>query len=107
MIFVPSTSANPSKAAFPVSPEVATNIAKDISKVNDDVFVMPEHDVHIRGTWAKQSIVKAMDGTVHEKTTLYKVLQNEAATGTYAKEYTGSHQDSMDASKSTFFLAAI
>ena len=81
--------------------EIDEDDAKDITKVNDDVFVMPEHDVTIRATWTRQSIVKTMDGTVHEKTTLYKVLQNEAATGTYAKEYTGNHQDSMDASKST------
>ena len=81
--------------------EIDEENAKDITIVNDDVFVMPEHDVTIRATWTRQSIVKSMDGTVHEKTTLYKVLQNEAATGTYAKEYTGNHQDSMDASKST------
>ena len=35
------------------------------------------------------------------KKTLYNVLKNEAAAGTYAREYTGNHQDSMDASKST------
>ena len=81
--------------------EIDEDDAKDITIVNDDIFVMPEHDVTIRATWTRQSIVKSMDGTVHEKTTLYKVLQNEAATGTYAKEYTGAHQDSMDASKST------
>ena len=75
--------------------EIDEEDAQDITKVNDDVFVMPEHDVTIRGTWTRQSIVKAMDGTVHEKTTLYKVLQNEAVTGTYAREYTGSHQDSL------------
>ena len=73
----------------------------DITKVNDDVFIMPEHDVTIRGTWSKQSMAKSMDGTVYEKTTLYKVLQDEAALGTYATEYSGSHQDSMDSSKST------
>ena len=81
--------------------EIDDEDTKDITKVNDDVFVMPSHDVHIRGTWTKQDIVKTMDGTVHEKATLYKVLQNEAKIGTYAKEYTGEHQDSMDASKST------
>ena len=81
--------------------EIDEEDEKDITKVNDDVFIMPEHDVTLRATWTKQSIVKSMDGTVHEKTTLYKVLQNEAKTGTYAKEYTGEHQDSMDASKST------
>lgn len=80
--------------------EIDVEDEKDITKVNDDMFIMPEHDVHIRATWTRQSIVKTMDGTVHEKTTLYKVLQKEAATGTYAREYTRSHQDSMDASKS-------
>ena len=72
-----------------------------IIKVNDDVFQMPGHDVVIRGTWSKQDISKSMDGTVHEKMTLYKVLENAAKEGTYAKEYTGEHQDSMDPSKST------
>ena len=33
--------------------------------------------------------------------TLYDVLKKAATIGTYAKEYTGNHQDSMDASKST------
>ena len=72
-----------------------------IIKVNDDVFQMPEHDVVIRATWSKQDISKSMDGTVNERTTLYKVLENAAKEGTYAKEYTGEHQDSMDPSKST------
>lgn len=73
---------------------------KDIKRINDDMFVMPSHDVTIRATWAKQSITKEMAGTVHEKTTLYKVLQKEAEKGTYARKYTGEHQDSMDKSKS-------
>ena len=81
--------------------EIDEDDSIDIKNVNDDVFVMPVHDVTIRGTWTRQAITKTMDGTVHEKTTLYKVLKNEAADGTYAKEYTGEHQDSMDASKST------
>ena len=73
---------------------------KDIKKINNDMFVMPSHDVTIRATWTKQSITKEMAGTVHEKTTLYKVLQKEAEKGTYARKYTGEHQDSMDKSKS-------
>ena len=72
--------------------------SKDIKKVNDDIFIMPAHNVTIRATWSKQSVVKSMDGTVHEKTTLYKVLQKAAEEGTYAKEYTGLHQDSMSQS---------
>ena len=67
---------------------------KDISKVNDDVFQMPGHDVTIRATWTKQSIAKSMDGTVYVKPTLYKILKAAAEEGTYAKEYTGGHKDS-------------
>ena len=78
--------------------EIDEEDSKDIQMVNDDIFVMPEHDVTIRGTWTRQSIVKSMDGTVYEKTTLYKVLQKAAEERTLASEYTGSHQDSFDAS---------
>ncbi len=72
-----------------------------MKKLGNDYFIMPGHDVTMRATWTKQSVTKTMDGTVHEKTTLYKVLENEAEIGTYATEYTGDHQDSMDKSKST------
>ena len=72
------------------------NDKADMTIINDDMFVMPFHDVHIRGTWTKQDLAKSMDGEVHVKTTLYKVLENEATVGTYAKKYTGAHQDSMD-----------
>lgn len=78
--------------------EIDEEDSKDIQLVNDDIFVMPEHDVTIRGTWTRQSIVKSMDGTVYEKTTLYKVLQKAAEEGTLALKYTGNHQDSFDAS---------
>lgn len=75
--------------------EIASEDEKDIQKVNDDVFVMPVHDVTIRATWSRQSIVKSMEGTVHENTTLYKVLKNEVSSG-LAREYTGKHQDTID-----------
>lgn len=78
--------------------EIDEEDSKDIQLVNDDIFVMPEHDVTIRGTWTRQSIVKSMDGTVYEKTMLYKVLQKAAEEGTLALKYTGNHQDSFDAS---------
>ena len=74
--------------------EIDSEDAKDITEVNDDVFQMPEHDITIRATWARQSITKSMDGTVYEKPTLYKILKEAAEEGTYAKEYTGSHKDS-------------
>ena len=80
--------------------KIDENDSKDITSIGTDYFIMPKHDVTIRATWTKQSITKAMDGKVHEIATLYKVLQKEAKKGTYAKKYTGVHQDSMDKSKS-------
>ena len=62
---------------------------------DEDVFIVPEKDITIRGTWTKISMNKHMDGTVHEKHTLYRVMENAGKEGTYAKEYTGNHQDSM------------
>ncbi len=75
--------------------------SEDITKINDDVFIMPEHNVTIRATWSRQSIAKSMNGKVSNKTTLYKVLEETAKAGTYAKEYTDAHQDSMNPYAST------
>lgn len=68
----------------------------DITKLSDEQFVMPAKDIDIRGVWSRHSIKKSMSGTVKEKTTLYKVIENEALNGTEAKEYTGKHNDTID-----------
>ena len=85
--------------------EIDEEDEKDITKVNDDIFKMPGHDVTIRATWAKQSIEKSMDGTIYEKQTLYKVFEEEAKDETYVKEYMGSHKDSFteDASQKVYY----
>ena len=74
------------------------DIEENVTKINDDTFIMPESDVHIRAIWTRQSINKSMDGQINEKTTLYKVVENEAKIGTYAAEYTGEHADAYDRS---------
>ncbi len=63
--------------------------------VNDDNFIMPEENVTLKATWSKLSITKSSSGTVEESVTLYKVLQNEATSGTLGATYTGTHQDSI------------
>ncbi len=66
-----------------------------VKEINDTTFVMPGHDVTIIPVWTKQSVVKNMDGIVYAKAnTLYRVLQDAAIEGTYAREYIGPHQDS-------------
>ncbi len=67
--------------------------------INDDTFIMPTYNVDIKAVWTKQDIIKSMNGVVHEnENTLYRVMQDYATEGKYAKEYTGPHQDSYDGS---------
>ena len=61
----------------------------DVVRVNDDVFIMPEHDVSIKAIWGKVDISKSMSGKIYEKTTLYKAVENEYIYGTEVKLYTG------------------
>ena len=72
--------------------EIVTNV----TKVNSDIFIMPSNDVTIRGTWTKQTLAKTMDGTIHERETLYKVVQRNAEEGIIASEYTGEVTDTYD-----------
>ncbi len=66
-------------------------VDSDIKKVNDEVFIMPGHDVTIRAIWSKPSILKSMEGTVNIKQTLYKTVQQDVSINTkYAKKYTGA-----------------
>ena len=66
----------------------------DVNYINDEVFIMPDHNVNIKGTWTKQGITKTMDGTIHRTARLYNVLKEEAENNGLARKYTGSHQDS-------------
>ena len=59
----------------------------DIKSINDDMFVMPGHDVHIKGVWTKQAITKSMDGTIAENTTLYTQVKYDAENKFTAFEY--------------------
>ena len=70
----------------------------DIKYINKSSFKMPAKNVYVNATWSKQSINKSMDGTIHEKSTLYKVLENETKIGTYARKYSGEHADAYDRS---------
>lgn len=61
-----------------------------VKRVGTDNFIMPEYDFKIVALWSKPSVSKAMDGTVHEKTTLYKTVENDALNNRYAATYTGN-----------------
>ena len=67
--------------------EIATD---DVTRVNDDYFIMPEKDVTIRATWSKTSLAKSMDGSVSNVMTLYKVMQDQAVMDNVASEFVSS-----------------
>lgn len=53
-------------------------VNKDINKVNDDHFIMPEDDVVIRAKWSKMDVSKTMNGEISTVQTLYKIMQDQA-----------------------------
>ncbi|MBP5684801.1 MAG: BspA family leucine-rich repeat surface protein [Bacilli bacterium] len=57
----------------------------DIYTINDDTFLMPSHDVTIRGTWTKQDLVKMMDGTVKTKINGTLMVHDSSNTKTFGK----------------------
>lgn len=63
---------------------------KDVTKINDDYFIMPSSDVVIKGVWSNLNIQKTMVGKVKESLTLYKQVEEDADDeGKFVKRYTG------------------
>ena len=59
--------------------------ATDITIINNDTFIMPGHDVTIRGTWTRQGLVKSMDGTVRQRLNGTLINQRDVSTITFGK----------------------
>lgn len=68
-------------------------VTKDVAKVNEDYFIMPESDIVIKATWGNISITKSMEGTVSVVQTFYKMMKSSAAPddekSTYVNSSTG------------------
>lgn len=78
-------------------------IITDVKKVNDDVFIMPDSDVIIRGVWSKHGINKSMSGTIYsaKSRTLYNVIEKlynerDSMDTPYVDKYTGKVVDTYD-----------
>ena len=65
-------------------------VTDNITKVNDDYFIMPESDVILRAKWGKVSISKSMNGEVYTAPTLYSIMQNEAVMDNISSTYVSS-----------------
>lgn len=59
----------------------------DVIEINEDMFIVPTHDVTVRAVWTKNDIVKTMSGVVSEKLTLYGQVKSDADNGRNAKVY--------------------
>lgn len=70
-------------------------INKNVTVTNSEGFIMPDEDVIVKALWTNLSLNKSNAGKVTEQATLYNVIKYEANSGGLAKEYTGSHQDSL------------
>ncbi len=65
-------------------------VTKDVTRVNDDYFIMPEEDVVLRATWGKLGINKSMDGQVSKVQTLYNVMADSAVPDNIKSEFVTS-----------------
>ncbi len=67
-------------------------VNSNVTKMNDEIFIMPGEDVTISAEWTKLSLSKTMEGTIKEKTTLYQAIAEKE--NTLTKKYAGAHKDS-------------
>ena len=63
---------------------------KDVTKINNDYFTMPERDVEIKAEWSKLSTTKTMDGEIYVAPTLYNFMKQEAVMDNTSSEFVSS-----------------
>ena len=63
---------------------------KDVTKINNDYFTMPEENVEIKAEWSKLSTTKTMDGEVYVAPTLYNFMKQEAVMDNIKSEFVSS-----------------
>ena len=63
---------------------------KDVAKINNDYFTMPESDVEIKAEWSKISTTKTMDGEIYVAPTLYNFMKEEAVMDNTSSEFVSS-----------------
>lgn len=62
----------------------------NITKVNDDYFIMPESDVTLRAVWSKVGLEKSMDGTVNSAPNFYDVIASQSVMDNVSSEFVNS-----------------
>ena len=62
-------------------------VNKDITRVNDDYFIMPGEDVVIRAKWSRLDVSKSMNGEISTVQSLYKIMQDQAVMDNIKSEF--------------------
>ncbi len=65
-------------------------VQKDVTKINDEYFIMPESDVTLRAVWSKLNINKSMDGKISKVQTLYNVMADSSVLDNQKSEFVSS-----------------
>ena len=65
-------------------------ITDNITKVNDDYFIMPEADVTLRATWSLLDIHKSMNGEISKVQTLYKIMVDNSVKDNERSQFVSS-----------------
>ncbi len=65
-------------------------ITDNVTKVNDDYFIMPEEDVTLRGIWSLLDIHKSMNGEISKVQTLYKIMVDSSTKDDQGSQFVAS-----------------
>ena len=63
---------------------------KDVTKINNDYFTLPEKNVEIRAEWSKITTTKTMVGEIYVAPTLYNFMKQEAVMDNTSSEFVSS-----------------
>ena len=65
-------------------------VNKDVNRLDNERFYMPEEDVLVKATWGRVSIKKSMEGKVYTVQTFYKMMQDQAVPDDIKSEFVTS-----------------
>ena len=65
-------------------------LGDDITKINDDYFIMPEKNVVVRAKWSKIDVSKSMSGKIFDGYTLYEMMKDSAVMDNISSEFVSS-----------------
>lgn len=62
-------------------------VNRDVKRLNDDYFIMPEEDVTLRAVWKKLKVKKSSEGELAHQQTLYEYMADNSVLDDRASEF--------------------